>query len=73
MKHTDIYKEFQKLFPSFVEHTEVWFQNGYGSIRIRWANKKEFIFTYADSNHWRLETVFFETEKSPSSFLMSAS
>lgn len=57
MLHSDIYKIFKEYFPAYYEKVDVWFQNGWNSIRIRYKNKAEHIFTFHNSNDWKLETV----------------
>lgn len=39
------------------ENIETWFQNGLNSVRIRFENKKEVVFTYNRESDWKLETI----------------
>ena len=55
MTHKDIFKAFDNIFR--LGSIEQWWQNGYGSIRIRFENKKEVVFTYTHDTKWRLETI----------------
>lgn len=36
---------------------DVWFSNGKDSIRVRYTDKTELVFTYHDKNNWKLETL----------------
>ena len=52
-----VYCKFTSMFPAMSKYTAIWFPNGRNSIRIRYINKHELIFTYHSDTDWRLETV----------------
>lgn len=55
MLHKDVFKAFNTHFD--LGTIETWWQNGYNSIRVRFENKKEIVFTYSDDKKWKLETI----------------
>lgn len=57
MLHSDVYKVFKEYFPANYENVDIWFQNGRNSIRIRYKNGAENIFTFNSSSDWKLETI----------------
>ena len=63
MTHNDIIEAFKDRFPGSVEDIETIFQNGKNSIRVRFTNKNEFVFTYYDNSTWCLETVKHHLER----------
>jgi Txe/YoeB family toxin of Txe-Axe toxin-antitoxin module len=71
MVHTKVLKKYKELIKSLADgmfsvNTEepfTWFPNGYNSIRIRYENRNEFVFTYHDDKKWRLETGDYFIEK----------
>jgi hypothetical protein len=36
---------------------DVWFPNGKDSIRVRYKNRMELVFTFHDQQNWKLETI----------------
>lgn len=58
MVHSKVYKIFERVLPLYAgENAEVWFPNEKNSIRIRGANKQDYVFTYNDDRTWRFETL----------------
>ncbi len=57
MSHIDIYKHFKTLFPEKVEKSVEYFPNGKNSIRVRYLDKSELIFTLNSISDWKLETI----------------
>lgn len=57
MLQKKVFEIYKKLFIFNEEVIDTWFQNGYNSVRIRFTNKKEVVFTYHDDTNWRLEPV----------------
>lgn len=55
MIHKKVFEKHQAMFNC--DRVDTWFQNGYNSVRIRFENKKEVVFTYHDDDNWWLETV----------------
>jgi hypothetical protein len=55
MLHKDVYEIYKLTFD--LGEIDTWWQNGYNSIRVRYENKREVIFTYENTTSWRLETV----------------
>lgn len=57
----EVYKTFKLYFPELVgeneEKVDVWFQNGKNSVRVRFKNHAELIFTFNGKQYWKLETV----------------
>ena len=63
MSHNEVFAGFKDRFPGSVRDIDVWFQNGKNSIRIRFKNKNEFVFTYYDMHNWALETAQHHLER----------
>ena len=57
MLQEKVYCKFKSMFPTMAKYAAVWFPNGRDSIRIRYINKHELIFTYHGVTDWRLERV----------------
>lgn len=55
MLQTNVFEIYKSIFD--LGAIDVWFSNGYNSIRIRYRNKKEVIFTYMSDANWKLETL----------------
>ena len=55
MNHKDVFKAFQSIFS--IGTVDTWWQNGYNSVRIRFENRKEVVFTYEHDTKWKLETL----------------
>lgn len=49
MNHDNVHDLYKKMLPSYEAQTEIWFPNGYGSIRVRLFNGVEYVFTANDS------------------------
>lgn len=57
MIHSQIYRYFKECLPDRAKKVTEYFPNGKDSIRIRQANKQEFIFSFNGYNKWKFETV----------------
>lgn len=59
MSHNQVYAMFKTIFihKDMEKDMDTWFPNGKNSIRVRFKNKNEFVFTYFDVKKWSLETV----------------
>ena len=59
MTHDLVYSYFRRHFPQYAKPSTIiaWFPNGYNSIRIRFEDCSEFIFTYDGDDDWCFETV----------------
>lgn len=57
MNHKELMEKYMEMFGFDYGDVELWFPNGKGSIRVRYNNKVELVFTYYGPNNWRLETV----------------
>jgi hypothetical protein len=55
MKHSEVFTKFHEILnPGDIE---IYLPNGYNSIRIRFENGPEVVFTYENDTKWRLEPV----------------
>ena len=57
MKHDLILHNFKIHLKPYAKNIVEWFPNGQNSIRVRFTNKEEFIFTYNGEQNWCYETV----------------
>ena len=57
MSHTDILKRFKETCHITDDVLDCWFPNGKGSIRVRFKDRRELVFTYSSPRKWRIETV----------------
>ena len=57
MSHNDIFKIFKTTIGVSDALIHTWFQNGKDSIRVRYVDHTELIFTYHNDRDWKLETV----------------
>ena len=58
MTHTDIWKAFNDVLPTYADEVTDYFSNGKNSIRVRLgAIHREFIFTFNSHKDWSFETV----------------
>lgn len=57
MSHKTIFDWFKLYFPNYDKHTVTWFPNGKNSIRVRWDNGRDFIFTFNGEKDWCFQTV----------------
>lgn len=58
MNHKQVFKHFTNLFPLIAGSSVLtWFPNGKNSIRVRYVNGEDHVFTYNDSLDWSYETV----------------
>lgn len=57
MDRKAIYNQFKMLFPNYASQTELYFDEGNNTIRIRLHDKREFRFQYEGMNNMRFETV----------------
>lgn len=56
MLQKKVFEIYKKMFSVSDEVVDSWVANGYNSIRIRFKNKKELVFTYKNKSRWRLES-----------------
>lgn len=56
MAPKDVFKAFLDITRTTEKDIEMWFPNGKDSIRVKFKNRQELIFTYYSKNYWRLET-----------------
>ena len=57
MTQRNIYKEFKRLFPQYVEAIYQWYFIASNSICIRTYFDKYFVFTYNNKTDWCFETA----------------
>lgn len=57
MTQRNIYKEFKRLFPQYVEAIYQWYFIASNSICIQTDFDKCFVFTYNDKTDWYFETA----------------
>ena len=58
MIHTDIWKAFKDILPTYANETTEYFSNGKNSIRVRLgAVHRDFVFTYNSNKEWSFETL----------------
>ena len=57
MQHELVLYEFKKCLPHYVNEIIAWFPNGKNSIRVRYKDGRDFIFTFERDEDWRYETV----------------
>lgn len=65
MIHTEVYKFFKTCLPEQAADVREYFPNGKNSIRVRKANRQDFIFSFTEYTAWKYETVdhFLKDEK----------
>ena len=57
MTHDIIYYNFVQHLHHYAKDVDTWFPNGKNSIRVRYINGCEFIFTYNKDSDWCYETL----------------
>ena len=60
MTHREVFNLFEKICPveKLGEEIDCWFPNGKDSVRVRLVkHHRELIFTYKDTDNWRIETA----------------
>ncbi len=57
MIHSQIYGCFKECLPEQAKKVTEYFPNGKNSIRVRQANKQEFIFSFNGIKAWKFETI----------------
>lgn len=57
MTHNEIYEKFKEKFSTSIKKVKEWFPNGYGSIRIRMEDMKEYVFEYDRRGNWSYEPL----------------
>ena len=55
MLHEEVLKAYKSIFD--LGEIDVWFANGYNSVRIRFINNEELVFSYTNMLDWKLETL----------------
>ena len=58
MTHKDILKRFLIAYPIPENTIDCWFPNGKGSVRVRFVNHVELIFTYSSDTSIFFEYIF---------------
>ena len=63
MLHTDVISSYSELFPERCKDIDTWLMNGYNSVRLKFKDGDERIFTFYNNKNWKIETVdsFIET------------
>lgn len=56
MRHVDVYEMFTKLHPLYCGGY-TWFPHGRNTIRIKFIENLEFVFTYHNNRCWSFETL----------------
>lgn len=57
MTHKNVFETFNKMFHGWRGMSEFWYPYGNSTIKIRMKNRAEYVFTYFDERHWKLETI----------------
>lgn len=57
MLHKDVMQKFEEISNVDERSINTWFPNGKNSVRIRFKNNTEIVFTYASPKVWRIETI----------------
>jgi hypothetical protein len=55
MLHKDVFEIYKGMFD--LGMIDVWFANGYNSVRVRYANAREVAFTCMNELDWKLESL----------------
>lgn len=57
MNHNSVHDIYKRLLPGFEAQTELWFPNGWNSIRVRFFNGRDYIFTIGENDELMFEEV----------------
>ena len=57
MTHDEVYTQFKKHLSSYAGQVKEWFPNGYNSVRVRFKDDRDYIFTVLGNG------VSFETKE----------
>lgn len=57
MNHNELFKKYKEIFQANDADIDVWFPNGKDSVRVRYKDKREFVFTYSKSDEWCIQTI----------------
>lgn len=57
MAHTELIEKFKEICRINVEDFEHWFPNGKDSIRVRFDEYTDVVFTYHSEKDWRIESM----------------
>lgn len=57
MTHEAIFEYFKIHFPQHIDEVDSWNPHDKDSIFIKRVDGRDFMFTYVDKKHWRLETL----------------
>ena len=57
MKHDIVWREFRSTLPKLVYNVVKWFPCGQDTIRVRYADDEEFIFSRQKDGIWSIETL----------------
>jgi hypothetical protein len=55
MLQKDVFEIYNSMFD--LGEIDVWFANGYNSVRVRYVNTRESVFTYINEQDWKLESL----------------
>ena len=55
MLQKNVFEMYNRIFD--LGEIDIWFANGYNSVRVRFVNGKEVVFTYMSDLDWKLETL----------------
>ena len=55
MLQKDVLEIYKSMFD--LGEIDVWFANGFNSVRVRYVDNKEVVFTYRTDLDWKLETL----------------
>ena len=63
MLHKDVINRYSELFPERCKDVDTWLMNGCNSVRLKFKDGDERIFTFYNDKNWKIETVdsFIET------------
>ncbi len=56
MTHSDIFNKFKEIAKVTDEEVLCWFTNGKGSVRVRFLDYQEVVFTYHSDTKWMIES-----------------
>ena len=57
MTHDIVFQHFRACLPRHASETIAWFPNGKNSIRVRYEDGRDFIFTFNNELDWCYETA----------------
>lgn len=57
MVHKEVLGMFGRMFPEYREKMEMFFPNGRNSVRVRFRNGEDYVFTYNSPKDWCFESL----------------